>query len=92
MKHRSAVTALLALLLNGCASYATISTAQPGTAKVYSGTRLDLRALNGQRLPTRAFRCDPPSHPGLDLPLSFALDTLLFPLTFPAALFETLAE
>src|SRR5471030_3459744 len=38
---------LLALQLTGCATARTLNAAQPGAPVVYSGTRLDLYAMNG---------------------------------------------
>ncbi len=72
-------------LTSGCATYTTISTAEPGTAKVFSGTRLDLIAVSGE-VPSRSkFKVAPPANPIVDLPLSFALDILMLPLTVPVA-------
>lgn len=93
--HRYAMLLLAVtapLLQMGCASYSTISEARPGTAKVFSGTRLDLKAIRGDSLPSKQFVTPPPAHPALDLPLSLAMDAVLFPLTFSAALFESLLE
>jgi uncharacterized protein YceK len=85
----AACTTALLLLQTGCASYTTISEAKRGTAKVFSGTRLDLKAIAGARLPTKKFQSQPPPYPVADLPFSLALDMVLFPLTTSAVLYET---
>lgn len=82
----------LQLLLSGCATYTTISEAQRGTAKVFSGTRLDIKAIRGDRLPTKAFKSKPPSHPALDLPFSLAMDVFIFPMTSSAVIYESVFE
>ena len=83
-----AMTALLLLTETGCATYHTISEARPGSAKVFSGTRLDVRALGGETAVTRRFTAPAPAHPALDLPFSFVLDMVFLPLTTSAALYE----
>ena len=85
---RGVGTVLLAALATGCATYHTISTAEAGTAKVMSGTRLDTLAMQGAELPGGKFKTAPPAHPAIDLPFSFALDVLILPLTVPAVLYE----
>ncbi len=72
--------ALLALL-GGCATVRTLDAAQPGAPVVYSGTRLDLYALHGGCCPEDRFGVPAPAYPGLDLPGSALLDTLLLPLS-----------
>ncbi|MBA1147200.1 YceK/YidQ family lipoprotein [Ectothiorhodospiraceae bacterium WFHF3C12] len=78
-----------ALLLCGCASISTLDDAAlVGTPKIYSGTRLDLHAIAGDSVALRRFPVAPPRFPLIDLPFSFALDTLVLPLTVPAACYE----
>ncbi|UZM12428.1 YceK/YidQ family lipoprotein [Pseudomonas kielensis] len=72
---------LLALQLAGCASVRTLDAAQPGAPVVYSGTRLDWYALQGGCCAKDRFGAEAPSYPGLDLPASALLDTLLLPLS-----------
>lgn len=72
---------LLALSLAGCATVRTLDAAQPGAPVVYSGMRLDLYALNGGCCAKDRFGAEAPSYPGLDLPASALLDTLLLPLS-----------
>lgn len=93
--HRLSLSIFIAasMMLNtGCASYTTLNEGKRGTAKVYSGTRLDIKALNGDMLPTRKFPAAPPEYPALDLPLSFVMDSVLFPVTLSAVIFESFLE
>ena len=72
---------VLALQLAGCATVRTLDAAKPGAPVVYSGTRLDLYALNGGCCAMDRFGAQAPSYPGVDLPASALLDTLLLPLS-----------
>ncbi|KKX68183.1 YceK/YidQ family lipoprotein [Pseudomonas putida] len=72
---------VLALQLSGCATVRTLDAAKPGAPVVYSGTRLDLYALNGGCCAMDRFGAEAPSYPGVDLPASALLDTLLLPLS-----------
>lgn len=72
---------LLCLLLGGCASVRTLDAAKPGAPLVYSGTRLDWYALQGGCCEMDHFGAEAPRYPGLDLPASALLDTLLLPLS-----------
>ena len=73
--------ALLAVQLAGCATVRTLDAAQPGAPVVYSGTRLDLYAMQGGCCAKDRFGAEAPSYPGVDLPASALLDTLLLPLS-----------
>ena len=86
--HRIIGTVALAALATGCATYQSISTAEAGTAKVMSGTRLNTIPLQGTEPPSGKFKAAPPANPAVDLPFSFALDVLILPLTIPAVLYE----
>ncbi|RMQ51291.1 putative lipoprotein [Pseudomonas cichorii] len=76
----------LALLLTGCATARTLNAAQPGAPVVYAGTRLDLYAMQGGCCEKDRFGAEAPAYPGLDLPASALLDTLLLPLSLLTAL------
>jgi len=76
----------------GCATYTTLSASSIGSPKVYSGTRLDIHAIAGDAAELRKFKVAPPVHPKVDLPFSFLLDTIMFPLTLPAATYEFVFE
>ena len=71
----------LALSLTGCATARTLNAAQPAAPVVYAGTRLDLYAMQGGCCAMDRFGAHAPSYPGLDLPASALLDTLLLPLS-----------
>ncbi len=75
----------LALSMTGCATARTLNAAQPGAPLVYAGTRLDLYAMQGGCCAMDRFGAQAPSYPGLDLPASALLDTLLLPLSLLTA-------
>jgi uncharacterized protein YceK len=72
---------VLALQLAGCATVRTLDAAKPGAPVVYAGTRLDMYAMNGGCCAMDRFGAQAPSYPGVDLPASALLDTLLLPLS-----------
>ncbi|MCO5368597.1 YceK/YidQ family lipoprotein [Pseudomonas alliivorans] len=76
----------LVLVMTGCATARTLNAAKPGAPVVYAGTRLNLYALQGGCCATDRFGAEAPSYPGLDLPGSALLDTLLLPLSVLTAL------
>ncbi|MES2869329.1 MAG: YceK/YidQ family lipoprotein [Pseudomonadota bacterium] len=78
---KSLLALLMALHVGGCASVRTLDAAKPGAPLVYSGTRLDWYALQGGCCAMERFGAQAPSYPGLDLPASALLDTLLLPLS-----------
>ncbi len=88
----SAVVATVMSCTAGCATYRTISTAEYGTPIVFSGTRLNVRAILHSDSTTRQFKTEPPSYPWLDLPFSFILDAIVFPLSASVALYEEIFE
>ena len=77
---------LVVLCASGCATVRTLDAAKPGAPLVYSGTRLDLYALQGGCCAMDRFGAEAPRYPGLDLPGSLLLDTLLLPLSVLTAL------
>jgi len=97
MKITRSVSIVLAAVLplafsSGCATYRTISTAEQGSPKVFSGARLDVSAVLGDEFGLRKFKTDPPRYPLVDLPFSIALDTVILPLTVRAATGEFLSK
>ncbi|MES2819590.1 MAG: YceK/YidQ family lipoprotein [Pseudomonadota bacterium] len=72
--------------LCGCASVRTLDAAKPGAPLVYAGTRLDLYALQGGCCAEQRFGAPAPTYPGLDLPASLLLDSLLLPLSLARVL------
>ncbi|ERO63542.1 YceK/YidQ family lipoprotein [Pseudomonas piscis] len=83
---RALLLLLAALQLGGCATARTLDAAKPGAPVVYAGTRLDLYAMQGGCCPVDRFGAQAPGYPGLDLPASALLDTLLLPLSVLTAL------
>jgi uncharacterized protein YceK len=69
------------LMATGCSTIRTLDANQPGAPVVYSGTRLDLYAINGGCCAKDRFGTEAPKYPTLDLPGSALLDTLLLPLS-----------
>ena len=83
---KRALSGLVALtLLSGCATVRTLDANKPGAPVVYAGTRLDLYVMNGGCCPKDHFGAETPGYPGLDLPGSMLLDTLLLPLSLLTA-------
>ena len=79
-------------LSSGCATYKTISTVQYGDSSpvIYSGTRLNMCAIAKNDYALKKFNTAPPQYPVLDLPMSFALDTLILPMTVSTVLTQEL--
>jgi uncharacterized protein YceK len=86
MRRTLALTLLLALSLTGCATVRTLDAAKPNAPVVYAGTRLDWYAINGGCCPLDRFGAEAPRYPGLDLPASALLDTVLLPFSLATAL------
>ncbi len=83
-KRVLATAALLAAagLMSACATVETLSTAERGSPRFFSGTRLDVATLSGDsNAMTRFDRYDMAAspYPALDLPLSFAADVVMLP-------------
>ncbi|WP_348675063.1 YceK/YidQ family lipoprotein [uncultured Abyssibacter sp.] len=69
---------------SGCATVRTSDNAHVGSPKIYGGTRLNVAALSSDDAALARFEhygIEPPSHPALDLPLSFVGDTLMLPFS-----------
>ena len=80
------LAALLLLQLGGCATVKTLNAAKPDAPLIYAGTRLDWYSLNDGCCPMDRFGAEAPAYPGLDLPGSALLDTLLLPFSIAAEL------
>ncbi|MFJ7884394.1 YceK/YidQ family lipoprotein [Pseudomonas sp. NPDC096917] len=78
---KALLTVLMLMHIGGCASVRTLDAAKPGAPVVYSGTRLDWYALQGGCCAQDHFGAQAPRYPGLDLPASALLDTVLLPLS-----------
>jgi uncharacterized protein YceK len=76
--------------LSGCATFKTLDAPLPLAQRmfIYSGTRLDWTALAKNDAALRKFKVTPPRYPLIDLPLSFALDSIFLPLTVCAEIFH----
>lgn len=83
---RRALCLLLALTCSGCATVNTLNSDKTDPPLVYSGTRLDWYALHDGCCAQERFGAQAPAYPGVDLPFSLLLDTLLLPLSLAAAL------
>ncbi|MDA7088164.1 YceK/YidQ family lipoprotein [Pseudomonas sp. SA3-5] len=83
MSNNSLRAACLLLILSssGCATLRTLDAAKPGAPVIYAGSRLDLYALNNGCCAQARFGAEAPTYPGVDLPASALLDTLLLPLS-----------
>ncbi|MFJ3076311.1 YceK/YidQ family lipoprotein [Pseudomonas sp. NPDC087029] len=82
---RSLAGLLAFSLLGGCATVRTLDANKPGAPVVYAGTRLDLYVMKGGCCPRDRFGAEAPAYPGLDLPGSALLDTVLLPLSLLTA-------
>ncbi|MFT0519440.1 YceK/YidQ family lipoprotein [Pseudomonas faucium] len=82
---RSLAGLLAVSLLGGCATVRTLDANKPGAPVVYAGTRLDLYVMKGGCCPRDRFGAEAPAYPGLDLPGSALLDTVLLPLSLLTA-------
>jgi len=76
---------------SGCATFSTLDATElplPERVFIYSGTRLDWAALTQNEVTLNKFDVAPPGYPLLDIPLSFALDSLFLPLSVCAEIFH----
>ena len=80
------------LLSSGCATYKTVSVVKYGSSspRVYSGTRLNIHTISDDRYALNKFKVEPLKYPILDLPASFAFDTLILPMTASSVVTEKL--
>ena len=69
MKRTLLLGLVLLLSATGCATVRTLDAARPGAPVVYSGTRLDLYALQGGCCAQDRFGAEAPAYPALDLSL-----------------------
>ena len=78
------------LVLSGCATFKSLNAEVPLYERVfvYSGTRLDWAAIENDDVTIRKFKVEAPSYPLVDLPFSFALDSLFLPLAISAEIFH----
>jgi uncharacterized protein YceK len=74
----------------GCATFKNLDAPLPLDQRmfIYSGTRLDWAALAKNDVDLRKFKVAPPRYPLVDLPLSFALDSVFLPIAVCAEIFH----
>jgi uncharacterized protein YceK len=84
------IGAICILGLSGCATFKSLNAEVPLYERVfiYSGTRLDWAALENDNVTIRKFKTEPPSYPLVDLPFSFAMDSVFLPLAISAEIFH----
>ncbi len=77
-------------VLSGCATFTTLDTDLPLNERmfVYSGTRLDWATLTNNQAGLKRIKVEPPRYPLVDLPFSFALDSVFFPLAVCTEIFH----
>ena len=78
--------------LSGCGTFKSLDVAAhlPLYERIfiYSGTRLDWAAIAKNDAALSKLKAAPPCYPIVDLPLSFALDSIFLPLTVSAEIFH----
>jgi uncharacterized protein YceK len=76
--------------LFGCATFKSLDTHLPLYERtfIYSGTQLDWAAITKNDAAISKFKATPPCYPLVDLPFSFAFDSVLLPLTVSAEIFH----
>lgn len=76
--------------LSGCATFKSLDAEVPLAQRIfiYSGSRLDWAALENNDVAIRKFNTAAPSWPLVDLPFSFALDSMFLPLAISAEIFH----
>lgn len=78
--------------LSGCATFKSLGVDAPlplyERIFIYSGTRLDWAAIAKNDADLSKLKATPPCYPLVDLPLSFALDSIFLPLTVSAEIFH----
>ncbi|WP_415878543.1 YceK/YidQ family lipoprotein [Methylomonas sp. TEB] len=83
-------SAICIVVLPCCATFKSLNAEVPLYERVfvYSGTRLDWAALENDNVSIRKFKTEPPSYPLVDLPFSFAMDSVFLPLAISAEIFH----
>jgi uncharacterized protein YceK len=73
---------------SGCSTIRTVSHYTLNSPKLYSGSRMDLDAMNqNQDYVIKKYNVGAPLHPLFDLPFSFLFDTIIFfPVALPVAM------
>lgn len=79
---------IMSVYLTGCATINTITTAESGSPILFSGTRLNINALQNNKVVLKKFKVQAPEYPLLDITPSFVADLFISPLTGPVAFYE----
>jgi uncharacterized protein YceK len=78
--------------LSGCATFKSldVNAHLPLYERIliYGGTRLDWAAIEKNDAALSKFKATPPCYPLVDLPFSFALDSIFLPLSVSAEIFH----
>ena len=78
--------------LSGCATFKSLDVAAHlplyERILIYSGTRLDWAVITKNDAAISKLKATPPSYPLVDLPFSFALDSILLPLSGSVEIFH----
>lgn len=80
-KKRILVVVIAAICTSACATITSLDKPMRTSPKIYSGTLLDLYAIQKHEEGLNRFNVDPPTYPWLDLPGSVLLDTVVLPGT-----------
>ena len=91
INSKSLISVAISIIgLSGCATFTSLNAEVPLYERVfvYSGTRLNWAALENDNATIRKFKAEPPSYPLVDLPFSFALDSVFLPLAISAEIFH----
>jgi uncharacterized protein YceK len=85
-----AIGATCIIGLSSCATFKSLNAEVPLYERVfiYSGTRLNWAALENDNATIRKFKTEAPSYPLVDLPFSFAMDSVFLPLAISAEIFH----
>lgn len=78
-------------LLSACGTFLSHDGPRADAPRIYSGVRLDWAAWQGDERYIERYRLQRPPYPVADLPLSFAFDSLLLPLSIYRSLYQWLA-
>ena len=84
-KYNILLLAAAALGASGCATVRSLDAAAYGGPLLLGGTRINLAALEGERLAAGRTDISPPRYPLADLPFSLAMDVAMLPFVAPAA-------
>jgi uncharacterized protein YceK len=80
------------LELSSCATFNMLNSDLPLPQRmfIYSGTRtrLDWAAITNNEASLKRFKVEPPCEPLIDLPFSFALDSIFLPKSIYAEIFH----